>query len=119
VGGRYFSSTFLWISPPIVENTANSQNERFLQRNPAGRKGTQRGPPGAKSPFAVLEEFYLAEALFRFRFRFVRAAQVLSLFGEHFVAAFHFCDHRPPPGIFLRQDDKGQDKKQCRTSHVG
>ena len=43
--------------------------------------------------FAVLEEFYLAQALFGFGFGFVGTAEVLALLGENFVAFFHFFDH--------------------------
>jgi hypothetical protein len=42
---------------------------------------------------AVLEEFDLAQALFGFGFALVGAAEILALFGKHFVAFFHFLDH--------------------------
>lgn len=41
----------------------------------------------------VFEEFDLAESLFSFSFRFVRATEVFPLLGQHFVAALHFPDH--------------------------
>jgi hypothetical protein len=54
--------------------------------------------PGVRIPLALaaLEEFHLSQTLFRFFFRFVRSAHVLSLFGKHFVAVLYFFDHDSP-----------------------
>ena len=45
---------------------------------------------------AVFEEFHLAQALFGFGLALVGAAEILALFGKHFVAFFHFFDHFAP-----------------------
>jgi hypothetical protein len=50
--------------------------------------------------FVVLEKFHLAQPFFGFCFALVGTAEILSLFGENFVAFFHFLDHRAPPSLF-------------------
>jgi hypothetical protein len=47
----------------------------------------------------MLEEFDLLKALFRFFFGFVRTTQVLTFFGENFIAAGNFLDHGAPRWI--------------------
>jgi hypothetical protein len=42
----------------------------------------------------VFEEFDLLQSFFAFFFGFVRPAEIFALFGENFVAARDFLDHK-------------------------
>ena len=54
----------------------------------------------------VFKELDLAKALFRLFFRLIRAAQILALFGKHFVTAGNFFDHAALPGNALLVNER-------------
>jgi hypothetical protein len=71
-----------------VEKIGGDRLRPYIRQAAAGL-----GAADKPLPFAVFEEFDLAQALFRFRFAFVGTAKALALLGKYFVAFFHFLDH--------------------------
>src|ERR1700684_2787824 len=61
-------------------------------------RANNSGWVGALLAFVVLEEFHLAQALFGFFARLVRATEIFALLlRDHFVAVLYFFDHALPP----------------------
>src|ERR1700689_1198571 len=78
----YFLGILLWISPASVDIPAHRRIRAGL---------------GLLLALVVLEEFHLAQALFGFCARLVRATEVFAfLLRDHFVAVFYFLDHMLP-----------------------
>src|ERR1700691_6812881 len=78
----YFLGILLWISPASVDIPAHRRIRAGL---------------GLLLALVVLEEFHLAQALFGFCARLVRAAEIFAfLLRDHFVAFFYFFDHVLP-----------------------
>src|SRR3984885_8816619 len=99
----YFFGILLWISPASVDIQAH-KNSAGLDRSLLA--------------LVVLEKFHLAQALFGFCARLVRAAKVFAfLLRDHFVAVFYFLDHMLPScANFARATLRCQYHACCRAS---